>query len=81
MKREIESIYDNDTWEIVDKPEETNILDTKWVYNLKSHEVNERDKYKAGLVVRGFAQEHMFDYDMLHSPVASLSTIRTLLSI
>lgn len=56
-------------------------MDTKWVYNLKSHEVDERDKYKARLVVRGFAQENMFDYDTLYSPVASMTTIRMLLSI
>lgn len=80
MMREIDSINKNKTWELVDKPENKEILDTRWVYAYKSIEKEQRDKYKARLVVRGFAQKDV-NYDELYSPVAKMTTIRTLLSI
>ncbi|GJQ71250.1 form3 [Trypoxylus dichotomus] len=35
MKRELDSINKNNTWEIVEKPKDTKMLDTKWVHALK----------------------------------------------
>ena len=81
MKREIDAINKNNTWEIVKQPQNTKILDTRWVYTFKSLEQGEMDKYKARLVVRGFAQDNMTDYDEIYSPVARMTTIRTLLSV
>lgn len=81
MNREIESINKNNTWKSVIKPKNTEILDTKWVYSYKPLESDQLDKCKARLVVRGFAQKETFDYEELYSPVAKMTTIRTLLSI
>lgn len=81
MKREIESINENETWELVKTPRDKEILDTKWVYTYKPLENDIKDRYKARLVVRGFAQKDNFDYDNLYSPVAKMTTIRTLLAI
>jgi len=81
MNREIESINRNNTWKSVIKPNNTEILDTKWVYSYKPLETDKLDRYKARLVVRGFAQKRTFNYEELYSPVAKMTTIRTLLSI
>lgn len=66
---------------MVSKPKNAEILDTKWVYSYKPLEANSSDQYKARLVVRGFAQKETFDFEEIYSPVAKMSSIRTLLSI
>lgn len=32
MKKEISMIEKNDTWKLVDKPEDINVIGVKWVY-------------------------------------------------
>lgn len=81
MEKEIESIKTNNTWAEVEEPKNAEILTTKWVFAFKPLEEKIEDRYKARLVVRGFAQHKSFDYDNLYSPVAKMSTIRTLLSL
>ena len=81
MDREIKSINRNNTWKQVIKPKSAEIIDTKWVYAFKPLEKIRNDKYKARLVVRGFAQQDTFNYDEIYSPVARMSTLRTLLAI
>lgn len=82
VSREIESIEENETWDVVDKPSNVRVLDSKWVFALKEHETQDNDKFKARLVVRGFNQDsNSFNYDEIYSPVARLSTIRTVLAI
>lgn len=78
VERELKSIEMNETWEKVEKPRNSHILDTKWVFAYKSMEENEIDRFKARLVVRGFAQKY---YDEIYSPVARMTTIRALLIV
>lgn len=81
MEREIQSIEKNETWIEASIPENAEILSTKWVFALKPHEEKNENKYKARLVVRGFAQCDSFDFNEIYSPVAKMTTIRMLLSI
>lgn len=81
MERELKSIETNETWEIVEKPVGKQILETKWVYAKKEKEEGE-ERFKARLVVRGFAQnQESINFDEIYSPVAKLTTIRTLLAV
>lgn len=81
MKKAIESLEKNKTWIEVKMPNKAEILKTKWVFASKPLEEKLEDRYKARLVVKGFAQRETFQYDENYSPVAKMSTIRTLLSI
>lgn len=81
MKKELESIEKNKTWDKVKIPEKAEILDTKWVFASKPYEEKIEDRYKARLVVRGCAQRKTFNYDEIYAPVTKMTTIRTLLSI
>ena len=49
MDKEIESLNENNTWELVEKIPNKKVIDVKVVYSKKSD-----DTYKARLVVRGF---------------------------
>ena len=73
MDKEIECLYKNKTWKLVERVKGKDVLDVKWVYTRKSD-----DRYKARLVVRGFQQRNIAD-DM-YSPVASNQTFKILLS-
>lgn len=81
VEREFDSIIKNKTWEPVAKPVDKEILDTKWVFKYKDMEKTDEFKYKARLVVRGFAQTQDFGYGELYSPVAKFSTLRLFLKI
>jgi hypothetical protein len=73
MNREMDCLVKNDTWTLIDKPQDKKVLDVKWVYKKKSP-----IDYKARLVVRGFQQtDHVDD---VYSPVAKMETLKLLLS-
>ena len=55
-------------------------LQKKWVYRLKE-EARGKQRYKARLVVKGFAQKKGIDFDEIFSPVVKMTSIRTILSL
>lgn len=80
VQSEIESLRSNQTWNLVDRPKNTNIVSCKWVFTLKNNELGEPVRYKARLVARGFTQEYLQDYDETFAPVARLTTFRFILA-
>ena len=80
IKDELNSLLINDTWKIVSKPLNKNIVTCKWVFILKNDESGNPTKYKARLVARGFSQKYSVDYDEIFAPVARISTFRFLLA-
>lgn len=81
MRSEIQSIEKNDTWDLVRLPAEAKRIGVKWVFKTKLNEDGKVDKYKARLVVKGYAQEEGIDYDEVFAPVARWDTIRILLAV
>ncbi|KAF6212808.1 hypothetical protein GE061_010517 [Apolygus lucorum] len=79
-REEMEAISKNGTWQLVDLPEGKKALNSRWVFNIKEDGVNEV-RYKARLVVKGCGQRKGFDYEETYSPVARLTTVRTLMSV
>jgi hypothetical protein len=55
-------------------------LQNKWVYKLKEEDGGEK-RYKARLVVKGFAQKKGIDFDEIFSPIVKMTSIRTILSL
>jgi hypothetical protein len=80
MKEEIDSLVDNQTWDLVQLPAGKTTLLNKWVYMLKE-EYGGRKCYKARLVVKGFAQKKGIDFDEMFSFVVKMTSIRTILSL
>lgn len=81
MRSEIQSIEKNKTWELVSLPAGAKKIGVKWVFKTKLNEEGNIDKYKAKLVVKGYAQEEGIDFDEVFAPVARWDTIRILLSV
>lgn len=81
MKQEIESIEENETWELTSLPPGQKIIGLKWIYKLKK-DANERViKHKAQLIAKGYVQEHGIDYDEVYSLITRLETVRLMLAL
>jgi hypothetical protein len=81
MNKEIESLIENQTWDLTKLPKNRKALLCKWVFKIKRNPDGTVDKYKARLVAVGYSQKKGIDYDKTFSPVAKMSSIRALLSI
>jgi hypothetical protein len=55
MDEELDQIEKNDTWELVPRPKDKNVIGTKWVYRNKLNEYGHVTRNKARLVCKGYA--------------------------
>lgn len=80
MDIELKSLTENNTWDVIDKPENCDVIDSKWVYRIKRENQGKVSNFKARLVARGFQQIGLL-FEDIYSPVAKLNTFRLLLAI
>ena len=81
MKSEIESMYENQVWNLVDPPEGSKPIECKWIFKKKTDADGNVTVYKARLVAKWFRQIQGIDYEETFSPVAMLKSVRILLAI
>ncbi|KAM7489733.1 hypothetical protein LguiB_027217 [Lonicera macranthoides] len=81
MKEELKMIEKNQTWELVERPKHKKAIGVKWVYRTKLNPDGSVNKYKARLVVKGYAQMFGVDFSETFAPVSRLDTIRMLLAL
>ena len=58
MAEEIAALERTGTWDLVPIPAHVRLITCKWVYKVKTRSDGSLERYKAGLVARGFQQEH-----------------------
>ena len=81
MQEKLQKFERNEVWELVPRPNDSNIIGTKWIFRNKFDELGNITKNKARLVAQGYSQVEGIDYGETFAPVARLESIRLLLAV
>jgi len=81
VKKELNSMTSKCVWSVVEKPMETHILTSTWVFKTKRGAQGEWIKDKAWLCIWGFLQIPSVDFDDMFALTGTLETLWTILSI
>src|SRR6266542_4157855 len=81
MRSEMNSMKDNQVWNLVDLLDGVKAIECKWIFKRKIDLDGNVRIHKARLVAKGFRQIHGVDYDETFSPVTMLKSIRNILEI
>ena len=81
MKFEMQSIHDNQVWNLIEPPNGIKTIECKWVFKRKIDMDGNVNIPKAWLVAKGFKQGFGVDYDETFSLGAMIKTIRIVLAI
>ena len=81
MKREMESLWSNEVWELVEPPPNRKIVGSKWIFKHKLDVDGTVEHYKARLVAQGCTQVFGLDYEETFSSVVRFESVSFLLAI
>jgi hypothetical protein len=77
----MDALRRNHTWDVVDRPTDRKIVNSKWVFKIKRLSDGSVDKFKARLVAKGFSQIQGQDYNEMFAPIVHFNSLRLLVSI
>jgi hypothetical protein len=69
MEEEYGALISNGTYELVPRPQGSNVVTGKWVFTHKLRADGTFDRYKARWVLQGFTQRPGVDYDEIYRPL------------
>nr|GEW51594.1 hypothetical protein [Tanacetum cinerariifolium] len=81
MNAEMQSMKDNQVWNLVDLHPNCKTVGSKWLFKKKTGRDGNIHTYKARLVAKGFTQTYAVDYVETFLPVADIKAIRILIAI
>ena len=81
METKLQALEENHTWDIVSCPPNVKPIGSKWVHIVKLKSDGSLDRYKAQLVALGNKLEYGLDYEETFTPVAKMTTVRTILAV
>ncbi|GKG13421.1 putative retrotransposon ty1-copia subclass protein [Tanacetum coccineum] len=81
MNAEMQSMKDNQVWNLVDLPPNCKTVRSKWLFKKKTDMDGNIHTYKARLVAKGVIQTYGVDFDETFSPIADIKAIRILIAI
>ena len=80
MHEDLESLKEDNVFELTNLPEGKKTVGSKWVYTTNENP-NGSKIYKARFVARGFSQKKCIDYGETFSPTANITSIRILMQM
>ena len=80
MKKELDQIVKNETWQLVPKPKVKNVIGTKWVFRKKMNEKGEVVRNKERIVCKGYSRQEGIDYKETFALVARIEVVRMFLA-
>jgi len=80
IQAEVQSLWDNGTWELMDLPDGQSVTPTEMLAERKRGADGSIDKYKGRFVVRGDKQTYLVDYTEVWAPVVRYTTLRVFLA-
>ena len=81
MEREMNSLYSNEVWNLVELPPGRKVIGSRWVYKQKCDPDGVAIRYKARLVAQGFSQQFGCDYEETFSPVVRGESLRMIFAM
>ena len=81
MQDEMDSIYENDVYDLVELPDGKNALNSRWVFKRKIASDGSIERYKARFVAKGCSQKYGEDYDEIFCPVVRFESVRTVIAL
>lgn len=81
MTDEYDALIKNETFKLVPRPPDTNIIRSMWLYKHKLDAEGKPKRHKSRLVANGKSQEAGLDFDETFSPVVKPVTIRSVLHL
>ena len=81
MQQEMDSIHDNDVYDLVELPEGKKALKSRWVFKKKTTSDGNIERYKARLVAQGCSQQFGVDYDETFCPVVRFESVRSVIAL
>ena len=81
MQEKIEVLQKNNAWDLVSLSQGRKPIGNKWVFKIKRNGDDQVERYRAGLVVKRYAQKEGIDFNEIFSPVVRLTTVRVVLAM
>ncbi len=81
IEEELAQIEKLGTWELVEVPNNANVIPCRWVLRRKRNAQGKVSRYKARLVAKGFRQQFGVDYTDTFAPTVRPQTLRILLAL
>ncbi|RVW17863.1 Retrovirus-related Pol polyprotein from transposon TNT 1-94 [Vitis vinifera] len=81
MDDEMNSMYMNGVWDLVELPHGCKPVGCKWVFNTKRDSSGKIKRCKARLVVKGYSQREGIDFKETFSPVSTKDSFRVIMVI
>ncbi|XP_070056349.1 uncharacterized mitochondrial protein AtMg00820-like [Nicotiana tomentosiformis] len=80
MQDELHQFERNNVWNLVLRPADRTVIETRWVFRNKLDEFGNTTRNKARIVVQGYNQEEGINYDETFAPVARMKAMRILIA-